>query len=113
MEDRPALVARRVAARIAREAAAREIGKSDNKGAGATAALAFIAMQVTERADLRQWSFLPATIQVAQVSLPAGEYDITVLGLNSAQTPSGERSEPQKVKIKPGQSQFLIWRSVK
>ncbi|MFN8791213.1 MAG: hypothetical protein ACK5Y2_07135 [Bdellovibrionales bacterium] len=113
LEDRPALVARRIAARVAREAAAREIGKSDNKGAGATAALAFIAMQVTERADLRQWSFLPASIQVAQVSLPAGEYDISLLGLNSSLAPSGERSEPQKIKIKPGQSQFLIWRSVK
>lgn len=113
MEDRPGLIARRIAARVAREAAARELGKTDNKGAGATAVVAFLAMQVTERADLRQWSFLPASIQVAQVSLPPGEHDIAMMGLDSGNNPTGERSETRKVKIKPGQSQFVIWRSVK
>lgn len=111
MADRPALIARRVAARVAREMAARELGKQDN--AGGTAALAFIAMQVTERADLRQWSFLPASIQVAQIQLDPGEYDIALMGLDHVNTPSGERSEPRKIKIKAGKTQFLVWRSVK
>ncbi len=111
MADRPALIARRVAARVAREAAARAAGRDDNTGAAAT--IAFLAMQVTERADLRQWSFLPASVQVAQISIPPGEYDVAILGMSWGQNPSGERSESMKVTIKPGTTQFLIWRSVK
>jgi hypothetical protein len=111
--DRPALVARRIAARVAREAAARELARRDDKGGGLLGAVAFIGMQISERADLRQWSFLPASIQIARVSLNAGEYDLSVMGYDSMGTASGERSEPQKVKVTAGRTQFIIWRSVK
>lgn len=111
--DRPALIGRRIAARVAREAAARELARRDDKGGGLLGAVAFIGMQISERADLRQWSFLPASIQVTRVSLSAGEYDIAALGFDSAGAASGERSESQKIRVVPGKTQFIIWRSVK
>lgn len=111
--DRPALIARRIAARVAREVAAREIAKNDKNNGGILGAVAFIGMQVTERADLRQWSFLPASIQISRANLDAGTYDIAVQGFDFGGTPNGERSIPQKIKITPGKTQFVIWRSVK
>ncbi len=112
-DDRPGLIARRVAARVAREVAAREIARKDKDNGGLLGAVAFIGMQVTERADLRQWSFLPASIQISRVSLDAGEYDVAVQGYDSGGTPSGERSMPQKIKVVPGRTNFVIWRSVR
>ncbi len=111
--DRPALVARRIAARVAREVAARELARKDKNNGGILGAVAFIGMQVSERADLRQWSFLPASIQISRISLDAGSYDIAVQGYDFGGTPTGERSLSRSVKVVPGQTQFIIWRSVK
>jgi uncharacterized protein len=112
-EDRAALVARRVAARIAREAAARELSRSQNDKAGLLGAVAFIGMQISERADLRQWSFLPASIHIARLTLDPGDYDAQVLGQDEYNQPTGEKSKTQNIKIKPGKTQFIVWRSVK
>ncbi len=111
--DRPGLIARRIAARVAREVAARELAKSDKNNGAILGAVAFIGMQVTERADLRQWSFLPATIQISRVPVDAGSYDVSVQGHDAGGLPNGERSLPQKIQVNPGQTQFVIWRSVK
>lgn len=110
-EDRPGLIARRVAARVAREVAAREISRKDDSGL--LGAVAFIGMQVTERADLRQWSFLPASIQISRVVLDPGQYDVAVQGLFAGGAPGAESSETQKIKVSPGKTNFIIWRSLK
>lgn len=112
-DDRPGLIARRVAARVAREVAAREIARKDKDNGGLLGAVAFIGMQVTERADLRQWSFLPASIQISRISVDPGEYDVAVQGYDFGGTPTGERSLTQKIKVVPGKTNFVIWRSVK
>jgi hypothetical protein len=111
MADRPSLIARRVAARIAREAVARELARKDETAAAGL--VSFIVMQASERADLRQWSFLPATIQIAEVQLPAGEHEVTLQGLDLSGAPTLEKLETRKVVVRPGQSEFLIWRSLK
>lgn len=111
MADRPALIARRVAARIAREAVARELSKNDETAAAGL--VSFIVMQASERADLRQWSFLPSTIQIAETQLPAGEYEVSLQGLDSFGAATSENMEARKVVVKPGQSEFIIWRSLK
>lgn len=109
--DRPSLIARRVAARIAREAVAHELSRRDETAAAGL--VSFIVMQASERADLRQWSFLPATIQTAELQLPKGEYDIQIQGLDSSGNLTAENSEIRKVKIIPGKTEFIIWRSVR
>jgi uncharacterized protein len=93
--------------------AARELARNDKNNGGLLGAVAFIGMQVTERADLRQWSFLPASIQISRVPLDAGTYDIAVQGYDFGGMPNGEHSAPQKIKVIPGKTQFVIWRSVK
>jgi hypothetical protein len=110
-EDRPALIARRVAARIAREAVARELGKKDDTAVAGL--VSFIAMQASERADLRQWSFLPSTIQVSEVQLPKGTYEVQLQGLDDSSAPTSEVSNIKKINIRAGQTEFFIWRSVK
>jgi hypothetical protein len=57
------LVARRVGARIAKEVAADQI-RQKNRALGD---IAWIVMVASERADLRNWSFLPETIQVVRM----------------------------------------------
>jgi hypothetical protein len=37
-----------------------------------------VAAAATERADTRSWLTLPANIQMAKISLPPGNYDVTV-----------------------------------
>lgn len=111
MADRPALIARRIAARLAREAVARELSKNDETAAAGL--VSFIVMQASERADLRQWSFLPATIQIAEVQLPAGEHEVSLQGLDQFGAATSEKLESRKIVVKPGQSEFLIWRSLK
>jgi hypothetical protein len=110
-DDRPALIARRIAARVAREAVARELGKDDDTAVAGL--VGFIAMQASERADLRQWSFLPNTIQVGEIQLPAGQYDVQLQGLDGYGGLTSEISSVRKINVRPGQTEFFIWRSVK
>jgi hypothetical protein len=57
------LVARRVGARVAKEVAADQI-RQKNRALGD---IAWVIMVASERADLRNWSFLPETIQVVRM----------------------------------------------
>lgn len=101
------LIAKRVAAYVARAQVAQQLNKK-NEGLGS---LLNLVAQVADRADLRQWSTLPATFQVAKVSLPAGRYRVRASGLTMSSGDSGEASPEQEVEIKPGQKSFISWRS--
>ena len=70
-----------------------------------------IAMQASDRADLRQWSTLPQTFQVARVFLKVGSYKVSVQGLTADGTPSIDSRAPQTFKIEPRRKTFFIWRS--
>jgi hypothetical protein len=101
------LIAKRIAAYVARAQVAHQLNKK-NEGLGS---LLNLVAQVADRADLRQWSTLPATFQVAKVSLPAGRYRVRTSGLTMSGGDSGEGSPEQEVEIKPGQKSFINWRS--
>jgi uncharacterized protein len=103
------LVAKRIAGMVAKDVAAKRIAK-ENEALGL---VAFIAMHASDRADLRQWSTLPQSIQVARYYLPVGEYKVTAKGLNSLEAPTGENSEEIPVEIRGGRKSFVIWRSWK
>ena len=48
-----------------------------------------IAWTATERADLRCWSLLPASLQVMRAEMPAGEYDNRYRPLERRADPRG------------------------
>ncbi|OFZ16485.1 MAG: hypothetical protein A2Z20_09985 [Bdellovibrionales bacterium RBG_16_40_8] len=101
------LIAKRIAAFIAKKVAANAIDKK-NEGLGA---VLFFATQIADRADLRQWSTLPETIQVAKLQLKAGKYKVHIRVLFESGQYSGEDMPPIEVEIKPRDKTFLNWRS--
>jgi hypothetical protein len=74
--------------------------------------LAWIAMRVSDRADLRQWSTLPKNFQIIRAWLPAGQYQFSIKGLDSYGNPTSEGLDNLSVTIKPGRKTFMNWRSL-
>lgn len=108
-KDFGALVARRVGGIAAKAIVADQLRQKDNLVGN----LAWIAMNVSDRADLRQWSTLPETIQVARVRLPPGKYKMTLQGLDSSGNPTADVLTDHEVVIKPGKKAFISWRSLR
>lgn len=101
------LIAKRIAAYIAKEMASQSIGKKNE----AVGAIFNIAMHIADRADLRQWSTLPETFQVARIYLPVGKYSVQITGQSQSGVNTGENRPPENVEIKPQQKTFISWRS--
>jgi len=78
--------------------------KSDDAGI-----LAFVALAMSDRADLRCWRSLPGEIRMARLPLRAGTYDVTVEILGWSGEVIGTQNYP-KLELKPGKKQFLIAR---
>src|SRR5206468_2675115 len=102
------LIAKRAAGIAAKAVLADQI-RQKNKLLGD---LAWIGMNIADRADLRQWSSLPATFQIAKVRLKPGRYKVRVVGLNRADGESGEQLAWTEFEVKARQKTFLNWRSV-
>lgn len=101
------LIAKRAAGIGAKAVVADQIRQKDET----LGALAWIAMNVADQADLRQWASLPQTFQVARVRVKPGRYRVQAAGLNSLSQLTGEVSEWQEVDVKPGRRRFIYWRS--
>ncbi len=101
------LVAKQVAGYVAKQVVADQVAQKNQ----ALGAILDIAMQASDRADLRQWSTLPQSFQVARVYLKTGNYNVSVQGLNSAGLPSVDRRAAQSFTIQPQKKTFFIWRS--
>ncbi|WP_413576592.1 COG3014 family protein [Bdellovibrio sp. HCB290] len=108
-EDYGILVAKRMAG-LATKAVLADQVRQQNQLLGD---LTFLAMNLADRADLRQWSTLPQTIQMIRVPLKPGEYKFNLEGLNIAGNPTGESLINQKFTIEAGKKKFVVWRSVK
>lgn len=106
-DDYARLVASRVAG-LATKAVVSDQIRQKNEALGT---IAWVAMNIADRADLRQWSTLPETFQVARVFVKAGKYKVSAFTLNSEGEPGDRRLEPQEVTIKPGKKTFLSWRA--
>ena len=104
-----ALAAKRVAGIAAKAVMADQIRQKNS----ALGDLAWIGMNLMDRADTRQWSTLPETFQVARLWVKAGNYKVKLAGLTSSGVNSGEAHAPIEVIVKPGQKSFLTWRSVR
>jgi len=103
------LAAKRIGAFAAKEIMADQI-RQKNEALGT---VAWLAMQMSERADLRQWSTLPQTVQMVRIPLKAGDYSITLQGLMGGGAVSGDAKDFQNVKIKGQHTTFLRWRTLK
>lgn len=108
-DDYGALVARRVAAMVAKEVAADQIRQKDK----VLGAIAWIAMHASDRADLRQWSTLPSTIQIIRKPLLPGTYDLGLQGLSASGVETTDQLPKHSIEIKSGQKKFVIYRSLK
>ena len=73
--------------------------------------LTSFALNASDRADLRQWSTLPETFQIARKFLKAGTYKISAQGLNVSGSPSNENMPAQEIRVLPGRKTFITWRS--
>lgn len=73
--------------------------------------LLWIGMNLADQADLRQWSTLPETLQVARLWVRAGQYTVRVKTLDPSHQPTGENMEPLSVKVLPKRKTFVNWRS--
>ncbi|HEU5210703.1 MAG TPA: hypothetical protein VFU06_15015 [Longimicrobiales bacterium] len=80
--DRPMLVARTVARAAAKLAITRgiedEIREKDDGAAELFAMLGNVAFAVTEQADTRSWTLLPAAVEIVRVRVPAGGGDLRI-----------------------------------
>ncbi len=102
-----ALIAKRVAGVGVKAVAADQI-RQKNQILGE---VAWLALNFTDRADLRQWSTLPQTFQIARIYLKGGSYKLRIHGLTGGGAPSGEELPEQSIDIKPGKKTFYSWRS--
>ncbi len=108
-DDYGRLVAMRLAGVGAKAVVADQISQK-NKALGA---VAWLAMNLADRADVRQWSTLPQSFQIARLPLKPGKYKVNVQGLSYGITPSGEAMPEREVVIRPGKKTFISWRSVR
>ena len=93
---------------VAKEVVSDQI-RQKNKALGDIAGL---IMHVSDQADLRHWSTLPESFQIAKVYLPVGEYEIEAIGLDGAGKETSERSGKMKVQVLSRKKTFVTWRSV-
>jgi hypothetical protein len=108
LEDQYAgLIAKRVAGIAAKAVVADQIAQR-NKLLGQ---LAFIGMNLADQADLRQWSTLPQTFQIAKILVPPGHYLASVTGLSFSGYPTGEMLPKRDITVAPHQKTFILWRS--
>jgi hypothetical protein len=107
-KDFGSLVARRVGGVAAKAVVADQI-RQKNELLGS---LTWIAMNLADRADLRQWSTLPQRIQMSRIFLKPGKYKISIQGLNYSGTPTQDVLEEQEIVVKAGRKTFINWRSL-
>jgi hypothetical protein len=108
LEDRIGkMIAAKIAGLAAKGAVAYGVGKlSKDSDLGQ---VAFIAMLMADRADLRSWKTLPAKLQMLRLPLSEGLYDMDfqVLGINDAVL---ETIPMKQIKIRAGHKSFFIMR---
>lgn len=108
-DDAAALVARRMGAIAAKAVMADQI-RQKNEGLGA---VAWIVMNLADRADVRQWSTLPQTIQMKKLWLPVGKHKIHLQGVDRNGTPTADQFPEQEIEVKGRTTSFIHWRTLR
>ena len=86
----PKITATTLVRAVAKHQAVKQARESGQQNGGGTlfGFIADVASVLTEVADLRSWNTLPANIQVARLSVPAGEYPVHLGRGSTAAVPS-------------------------
>lgn len=100
--DYNALAFRRLGARVAKEVVADQIRQKDKTLGN----VAWLVMVLAERADLRNWTLLPESVQVLRVS-PVPGSKITLVGLNG-QDARSESFGDVDLSLNPRKKVYLI-----
>lgn len=108
-DDYARLIASRVGGVVAKAVLAEQL-RQNNEALGQ---IAWIAMNIADQADVRQWSTLPESFQIARIPAKAGKYKIRASGIDLTGNNSGEEMPEREVEVKPGQKAFVTWRSVR
>lgn len=108
-EDYAGIIAMRAAGVATKAVVADQIRQKDPL----LGAIAWVGMNVADQADLRQWTSLPASFQIAKLRLKPGRYKVRAIGLSSGGQPSGESSEWWDVKVEARKKTFVNWRSLR
>jgi len=102
------IIAKKVAGVVVKEAAAVAVQKAtDSEVAGL---LTRLFLHVTDSADTRSWSTLPAKLQVARLTLPAGRHDVRLDMVRGIGNEVKAAKVWANVDVKPGSLQFLHFR---
>lgn len=108
LEEQYALmIGKRVGGLAAKFIVSQQVAKKNEALGMAT----WIGLNLMDQADLRQWSNLPETFQVARVYLKPGVYDVNVTALDYSGQATAETQKFEKVKVNKGKVTFLNWRS--
>lgn len=107
-KDFGALVARRIGGIAAKAVFADQI-RQKNQLLGD---LSWIAMNLTDRADLRHWQTLPSSFHLSKIHLKPGKYKVRLIGQGPDGFSSGEFFE-KEIEIKSRRKTFINWRSIK
>ena len=105
--------ARLVAMRVAGVATKAVLADQLRQQNGALGLVAWVALNAADQADLRQWSTLPQTLQIARVPIKAGKYKFKAIGIDGAGNNTGDQMPEREIIVKPGEKTFLSWRSLR
>jgi hypothetical protein len=67
-------------------------------------------MYASDRADLRQWSFLPKEFQMARIRVKPGKYKMKISTQNKYSESQGNGLFEKEIEIKTGKTRFINWR---
>ena len=105
--------ARLIATRVAGVATKAVLADQLRQRNGALGLVAWVALNAADQADLRQWSTLPQTLQIARVPIKAGRYKFKAVGLDGSGSNSGDQMPEREITVKAGEKTFLSWRSLR
>ncbi len=109
-KKKAAMLAKKIGGVVVKELVAAQVAKStDNKWLGF---LTSVILHATDHADTRAWSTLPATLQIARLTVPAGEHTVHFNLVDRFGTRTEGRKTWDKVSVKPRQIVFLRFREL-
>lgn len=109
LEERAAgMIAKKVAGIVVKQTAAYGVEKATKSPE--LGALTAILLHLTDQADLRSWTFLPARLQIARLAIPSGRHDIRVDMVSGMGAVTPAVKVWKQVEVKAGRTVFLHYR---